>query len=57
MERVLEPYLHGSSGGEKVQVNVAGRNIRVLERTEPIPGDDVYLTLDIHLQGRNQLLR
>ena len=52
LERVLEPYLKGQNGGQRVQVDAAGRNVRILEHIDPIPGHDVYLTLDLNLQKR-----
>lgn len=50
MEKVLEPYLHGKDGARRIQVDAAGRSIRVLENREPVPGNDVVLTLDAGLQ-------
>jgi penicillin-binding protein 2 len=50
LEKVLEPYLHGKDGARRIQVNAAGRSIRVLENREPVPGYDVVLTLDARLQ-------
>lgn len=42
--------LHGQVGYQKVETNVRGRVLRVLERSNPTPGDDLYLNLDINLQ-------
>ncbi|RFA31283.1 penicillin-binding protein 2 [Alkalilimnicola ehrlichii] len=50
IERYYEDRLHGKVGLERVETNASGRAIRVLERTPPIPGEDIYLTLDIELQ-------
>lgn len=50
LERVWEPYLRGQDGGVQVEVNSTGQSIREFERVEPVPGDDLYLTLDIPLQ-------
>lgn len=52
LERALEPYLKGPDGGQRMQVDAAGRTVRILERIEPMPGHDVYLTLDLNLQQR-----
>lgn len=45
-----ERLLHGTIGYEQVEVNAAGRKVRVLSRTPPHPGDDLYLTIDDRLQ-------
>ena len=45
-----EKLLHGQVGYQKVEVNAAGRAIRVLSTTPPRPGDDLYLTVDDRLQ-------
>ena len=50
LERVWEPYLRGRDGGVQVEVNSTGQSIREFERVEPVPGHDLYLTLDIPLQ-------
>ncbi|NLO79398.1 MAG: penicillin-binding protein 2 [Xanthomonadaceae bacterium] len=52
IERYYEHLLHGSVGVKKVETNALGRVIRSLETTPPIPGKDLYLTLDIRLQQR-----
>lgn len=50
IERYYEDLLHGQSGVERVETNAQGRTVRVLERTDPIPGQDLTLTLDLDLQ-------
>ncbi len=50
IEKSYEALLHGQVGHEKVETNVRGRVLRVLERSNPIPGNDLYLNLDIKLQ-------
>lgn len=50
LERYYESRLHGVSGVERVETNAQGRMIRVLERTDPEPGQDLKLTLDLELQ-------
>jgi len=50
IERYLDRYLKGVSGGEQVEVNVQGRKLNVLGRVEPVPGLNVTLTLDARLQ-------
>ena len=50
IERFYEDELHGKVGYEEVETNARGRVLRVLNRTDPLPGRDVVLTLDVHLQ-------
>ena len=50
VEKYLDRYLKGVSGGEHVEVNVSGRRVRVLGKTSPVSGDNVTLTLDSDLQ-------
>ncbi|MBE9525993.1 MAG: penicillin-binding protein 2 [Proteobacteria bacterium] len=50
IERSYEEQLHGTVGFQKVETNVKSRVLRVLERENPIPGNDITLNLDIELQ-------
>ena len=50
IERFYEDQLHGKVGYEEVETNARGRVLRVLNRTDPLPGKDIVLTLDVHLQ-------
>lgn len=50
IERFYEPELHGKVGYEEVETNARGRVLRVLKRTDPVPGKDIVLSLDIKLQ-------
>jgi penicillin-binding protein 2 len=50
VEKAYEETLHGSVGMQRVEVNVLGRVIRVLDSQPPTPGKDLYLNLDIGLQ-------
>jgi penicillin-binding protein 2 len=50
VERTYEEILHGRVGYEQVEVNAQGRSLRVLERTAPAPGKDLYLSIDATLQ-------
>ncbi|MCS3903165.1 penicillin-binding protein 2 [Methylohalomonas lacus] len=54
VERSYEDQLHGKVGYEQVEVNAAGRVLRVLDRTPPVSGKNVRLTLDISLQRAAQ---
>ncbi|WP_409272585.1 penicillin-binding protein 2 [Pseudomonas sp. KCJK9111] len=50
IERFYEATLHGQVGYEEVETNARGRVLRVLKRTDPKPGKDIVLSLDIKLQ-------
>ncbi|CAH0646061.1 penicillin-binding protein 2 [Pseudomonas juntendi] len=50
IERFYEDALHGQVGYEEVETNARGRVLRVLKRTDPKPGKDIVLSLDIKLQ-------
>jgi penicillin-binding protein 2 len=50
IERFYEDDLHGEVGYEEVETNARGRVLRVLKRTDPTPGKDIVLSLDVHLQ-------
>lgn len=50
IERYYEDILHGMPGYKAVEVNNRGRIIRNLYQKLPIPGKDIILTVDLHLQ-------
>jgi penicillin-binding protein 2 len=50
IEKFYESVLHGQVGYQKVETNARGRVLRVLERVDPVPGDDLVLSLDLRLQ-------
>lgn len=50
IEASYQQDLHGTTGFEQLEIDAAGRGIRVLSHTAPQPGDDVSLSLDIRLQ-------
>lgn len=52
LERYYESILHGEVGSQRVETDVRGRIIRVLERNEPVAGMDIHLHLDLGLQRR-----
>jgi penicillin-binding protein 2 len=50
IEKQYERALLGKVGSQFMETNAHGRSLRVLKREDPVPGDDVYLYLDLHLQ-------
>ncbi len=51
LERTYEDYLRGVSGGKNFEVDIHGRPLRLLENREPIPGDNMHLTIDLKVQA------
>lgn len=51
IEKSYENVLHGTAGYQQVEVNAEGRVLRVVERSPPIPGRDLHLSLDTRLQA------
>ncbi|HVH06635.1 MAG TPA: penicillin-binding protein 2, partial [Myxococcota bacterium] len=49
-EAIFEDALRGEAGGRNVLVDVAGREMDVLEEVRPLPGNRVVLALDLDLQ-------
>jgi len=51
IEKTYEELLHGKVGFQQVEITAQGRIIRVLNRTPPVSGHNLYLTLDSHVQA------
>ena len=50
IEQFQEEELHGVSGFERVETNVRGRVLNVVERQDAIPGTDLILSIDVAVQ-------
>ncbi len=50
LEKVYDKELRGENGGQQVEGDVSGKPGQILGRKEPVPGDDLELTIDINLQ-------
>ena len=50
LERVYDKEGRGINGGDQVEVDVSGRPVQLLGRQSPVPGNDLVLTIDKHLQ-------
>ncbi len=50
IERSMEDKLRGQDGVETIQVNSSGDYMHTIDKTEPIAGRNVYLTIDMDLQ-------
>ncbi len=51
VEAAFENYLHGTNGTLVIVEDSAGNTVDTYVETEPIPGKDVYLTIDVELQA------
>ncbi len=50
VERVYNRILAGMDGQKRVVVDSRGREVAVLDAIEPIPGNDLHLTIDLDIQ-------
>jgi penicillin-binding protein 2 len=50
LELTYEAFLRGEDGQRRVEVNATGRPIRELSTIDPVPGYDMYLTIDLSVQ-------
>jgi penicillin-binding protein 2 len=50
VEYQWEADLRGVDGGRQVEVDAHGREIKLLRSVEPLPGDNITLTIDLDLQ-------
>jgi penicillin-binding protein 2 len=51
VEKTYESLLHGKVGLQQVETTAQGRVIRVLDRTPPVSGRNIYLTIDSRVQA------
>lgn len=50
VEQSYEKELHGITGFEEVEIDAAGRAVRIISRTPPVSGNNLTLSLDAKLQ-------
>jgi len=50
LEQFYEDELHGTTGIEQVEVDSAGRAVRILSRSAPVSGNTLVLSIDAKLQ-------
>ncbi|HZP36173.1 MAG TPA: penicillin-binding protein 2 [Methylomirabilota bacterium] len=50
LERLLDDYLRGRDGGERIEVDAMGRPVQLMRREEPDPGAQVITTIDRRVQ-------
>jgi penicillin-binding protein 2 len=50
LELAYDGFLRGRDGGRQVEVDAHGRELNILGATEPVPGANLTLTIDLRLQ-------
>lgn len=50
IEKYYEEELHGTVGYNQVENDASGEPVRVLNQIKPVPGENIYLTIDSKLQ-------
>ncbi|HYK08187.1 MAG TPA: penicillin-binding transpeptidase domain-containing protein [Candidatus Eisenbacteria bacterium] len=50
IESYYEPVLKGIDGAKLTEVDATGKTLRVLGQTDPLPGQNITLTVDMQLQ-------
>lgn len=50
LEKVYDKQLRGVDGGGQVEVDVTGKPVKILGKKEPIPGNNLILTIDERIQ-------
>lgn len=50
IEKYYESVLKGESGKSKIEVDAHGKLVKHISSEKPVPGRDVYLTIDLELQ-------
>ncbi len=56
VEKSFESVLRGEIGGRQVEVNAAGRLVRVIRTVDASPGNNVFLSIDQNLQKSAEYL-
>ncbi len=50
VEAVFNRELSGRNGLRRIEVDATGGPVRILDERPPVPGNDIYLTIDLDLQ-------
>lgn len=50
VEQVYESVLRGKDGAEIIEIDATGKKLRTLRQVDPIPGQNLYLSIDADLQ-------
>lgn len=55
LEKVYDKLLRGKDGGGQVEVDVTGKPVQILGKKEPIPGNNLILTIDEKIQKATEV--
>lgn len=50
IEYEFEKLLRGKDGGRRIEVDAAGREVRLLSEIKPVPGNNIFLSIDLEIQ-------
>lgn len=50
IEKIYDTYLRGVPGKKIIEVNALGRQLRMLQETPPVKGNDIVISIDVNLQ-------
>lgn len=50
VEKAYEDILHGEVGYQEVEINAQGREVKSHQGQLPVPGKNIYLTIDLNVQ-------
>ena len=50
IEKAFNLYLSGKPGGKQVEVNAHGRELGTISQKNPVPGNNLTLTINLHIQ-------
>lgn len=50
IEKTYESQLHGETGYSEIETNAQGRAVKTVSSDDPVPGENLHLTLDVDLQ-------
>jgi len=50
IEKVYNRYLQGEKGGKQLEVDAHGRELRTISSKDSLPGENIYLTLNLKMQ-------
>ncbi len=50
IEKKYESLLHGRTGYSEIETNAQGRAVKTVAAGDPVPGENLHLTLDVDLQ-------
>ncbi|SEJ51283.1 penicillin-binding protein 2 [Propionispira arboris] len=50
LEKTYDAYIRGKAGADRVEVDAGGQMVKLLHRVLPVPGNNLFLTIDASVQ-------